>query len=277
MILEKQAFHVNAVNREKIKICVIIFFCTLRRCASYFSLLSICTLKTRTWQEDCFTTSQILIDVCMSNFAMFLVRCISSYLVDAKTTSWRRLHSKQCSLIFYNWVYSLINHKKKSLLSVFKDLINQCDWIEFNERAIICIIRINQEIFIDKIFENWMRAQKINWNWSTKNIFEQNEKFKCFDELLIEETKCIKKHAKLSKDFYSKCYLVVTYILNRTSLSSLNWDSSLIFMKKLLKTSIQNKIAHFKMFNCKTFSLLKKINAFKKMKKWNLERSSNIW
>jgi hypothetical protein len=30
-------------------------------------------------------------------------------------------------LIFFNWVYSLIDHKKKTLLSIFKDLINQCD------------------------------------------------------------------------------------------------------------------------------------------------------
>ncbi len=51
-----------------------------------------------------------------------------------------------------------------------------------------------------------------------KNIFEQNEKLERFDELLIEKIKCIKKHAKLSKDFYSKCYFVVTHILNRTSL-----------------------------------------------------------
>jgi hypothetical protein len=57
-------------------------------------------------------------------------------------------------LIFYNWVYSLINHKKKTLLSIFKDLINQCDRMRFNERAIIRIIRINQEIFIDKKLEN---------------------------------------------------------------------------------------------------------------------------
>jgi hypothetical protein len=27
-------------------------------------------------------------------------------------------------LIFYSWVFSLMNHKKKTLLSVFKDLIN---------------------------------------------------------------------------------------------------------------------------------------------------------
>jgi hypothetical protein len=110
-----------------------------------------------------------------------------------------------------------------------------------------------------------------NWNWSTKNISEQNEKFERFDELLIEKTKCIKKHAKLSKDFYSKCYLVAAHILNRTLSSTLSWDSSLIFMQKLLKESIRNEIAHLKMFDCKTFSLLKETNAFKKsekMKSW---------
>ncbi len=133
-------------------------------------------------------------------------------------------------LIFFNWIFSLINHKKKTSLLIFKNFINQCDQIKFNERAIIRIIRINQEIFIDKKLEDWMRAQEINWDWSTKNIFEQNENFKRFNELLIEKIKCIKEHAKLSKDFYSECYLVAVHILNRTSSSSLNWDSSLIFM-----------------------------------------------
>ncbi len=46
-------------------------------------------------------------------------------------------------LIFFSWVCSLIDHKKKTLLSIFKDLINQCDRIKFNERAIIRIIRID--------------------------------------------------------------------------------------------------------------------------------------
>jgi hypothetical protein len=75
-------------------------------------------------------------------------------------------------LIFYNWIFSLMNHREKTLLSIFKDLINQYDRIKFNERAIIRIIRIDQKIFIDKKLENWMREQKINWNWSTKNTFE---------------------------------------------------------------------------------------------------------
>ncbi len=46
-------------------------------------------------------------------------------------------------LIFYNWIFSLMNHKKKTLLSIFKDLIHQCDRIKFDERAIIRIIRID--------------------------------------------------------------------------------------------------------------------------------------
>jgi hypothetical protein len=170
-------------------------------------------------------------------------------------------------LIFFSWMYSLIDHKKKTLLSIFKDLINQCDRIKFNERAIIRIIHIDQEIFIDKKFEDWMHTQESNWKWSTKNISKQNEKFERFDELLIEKTKCIKEHAKLSKDFYSECYLVAAHILNRTSSSSLSWDSSLIFMQKLLKKSIRNEIVHLKMFDCKTFSLLKKADAFKKNEK----------
>jgi hypothetical protein len=170
-------------------------------------------------------------------------------------------------LIFYNWVYSLIDHKKKTLLSIFKNVINQCNRIKFNERAIIRIIHIDQKIFIDKKLEDWMRAQKINWNWSTKNTSEQNEKFERFDELLIEKTKCINEHAKLSKDLYSECYFVAAHILNRTSSSSLSWNSSLIFMQKLLKESIRNEIAHLKMFNCKAFSLLKKTNALKKSEK----------
>jgi hypothetical protein len=170
-------------------------------------------------------------------------------------------------LIFYNWVFSLMNHKKKTLLSIFKNLINQCDRIKFDERAIIRIIRINQEIFINKKLKNWVREQEINWDWSTKNIFEQNEKFKRFDDILIEKAKCIKKHIKLSKNLYSEYYFVVAHILNRTSSQVLSWDSSLIFMQKLLKESIRNEIIHFKMFNCKAFSFFKEINALKKRKK----------
>jgi hypothetical protein len=170
-------------------------------------------------------------------------------------------------LIFYNWVFSLMNHKKKTLLSIFKDLINQCDRIEFDERAIIRIIRIDQKIFIDKKLEDWMREQEINWNWSTKNISEQNEKFERFDDMLIEKTRYIKKHVKLSENLYLECYLVAAHILNRTSSSSLSWNSSLIFMQKLLKESIRNEIAHLKVFDCKAFSLLKKTNAFKRSEK----------
>jgi hypothetical protein len=112
-----------------------------------------------------------------------------------------------------------------------------------------------------------MREQEINWNWSTKNICEENEKFKLYNDMLIEKTKCIKEHVKLWKNLYSECYLVAAHILNQTSSSSLSWDSSLIFMQKLLKKSIRNEIAHLKMFNCKEFSLLKETDALKRNEK----------
>jgi hypothetical protein len=101
-----------------------------------------------------------------------------------------------------------------------------------------------------------------------RRIFlNKTKNFERFDDMLIEKAKCIKVHVKLSEDFYSECYFVVAHILNRTSSSSLNWFSSLIFMQKLLKELIRNEIVHFKMFDCKTFSFLKKTNAFKKSEK----------
>ncbi len=101
----------------------------------------------------------------------------------------------------------------------------------------------------------------------TKNIFEQNGKFERFDDMLIEKTKCIEKHVKLSKKIYSECYFVAAHILNRTLSQVLSWNSSLIFMQKLLKKSIRNEIIHLKIYDCKTFSLLKKTDAFKRIEK----------
>jgi hypothetical protein len=85
--------------------------------------------------------------------------------------------------------------------------------------------------------------------------------------MLIEKTKCIKKHVKLSKNLYSECHFVAVHILNRTSSSSLSWNLSFIFMQKLLKKSIRNEIAHFKMFDCKAFSFLKETDEFKRSEK----------
>jgi hypothetical protein len=87
--------------------------------------------------------------------------------------------------------------------------------------------------------------------------------------MLIEKTKCIKNHVKLSKNLYFECYFVVTHILNWTSSQVLSWDSLLIFKQKLLKKLIRNKIIYFKIFNYKTFSFFKKNKYIQK--KWKNE------
>ncbi len=132
-------------------------------------------------------------------------------------------------------------------------------------RYIVLYALINKSSSIKSLIIECAREKL--WNWSTKNILEQNRKFKYFDALLMKKTKYIKKHAKLLNNLYSKCYFVVMHILNRTSSSTLNWDSSLIFMQKLLKKSNWNEIVYLKMFYCKTFSLFKKIKTFKKNEK----------
>jgi hypothetical protein len=49
-------------------------------------------------------------------------------------------------------------------------------------------------------------------------------------------------------------------LLNKTSSQVLNWNSSLIRIQKLTNQSIRHKINHLKIYKCKTYSLLEKIN-----------------
>jgi hypothetical protein len=44
----------------------------------------------------------------------------------------------------YNWTYSLIHHKKKTLISMFKSLINQCDRVDISINFMIRMIRTDQ-------------------------------------------------------------------------------------------------------------------------------------
>ena len=119
-------------------------------------------------------------------------------------------------LIFFNWVFPLNDHKEKTLIFIFKNLINQYDRVDLITNSIIKIIQIDQKTSIDKWLKNWVLQQNIKWKWSTKNISKQNEKSKRFDALLIEKTRCIDLHAKLSEELYFEFYLAVMHFINRT-------------------------------------------------------------
>jgi hypothetical protein len=141
---------------------------------------------------------------------------------------------------------------------MFKSLINRCDRIELSImfRIMIKKIRSEQKISINTRLENWVSDQKIEWEWSSKNIFEQNDKSERFDVLLIEKAKCIREFFKLFEDLYPECYLAVAHLLNRTSMLP-DWQSSLIRLQRLLKKSIRWKLDHLKIFDCKAYVLLK--------------------
>jgi hypothetical protein len=143
-------------------------------------------------------------------------------------------------LTHYSWVFSLTNHREKTLMLIFKDLINRNDRSEITINSMIQIIRTSQETSIEKRFENWIINQKIIWDWWAKNIFEQNDISKRYEALLIEKAKCIREHAKLSKNLFLECYLIVEHLMNRTLNQILNWDSSLIRLNKLINSINQN-------------------------------------
>jgi hypothetical protein len=160
----------------------------------------------------------------------------------------------------YSWVFSLNDHREKTLMLVFKDLINRCDRSGIAIDSMIRIIRTSQETSIDKRLENWIINQEIIWDWSAKNILEQNDISKRYEALLIEKTRCIREHAKLSKDLFLECYMTTEHLMNRILNQILNWESSLIRIQKLINQSIRFEIKHLKMYECKTYSLLKSAN-----------------
>ncbi len=134
----------------------------------------------------------------------------------------------------YSWVFSLHDYRKKTLMFVFKSLINKCNRSEIAINSKIRIIRSSQKMSINKHLEDWIINQKIIWDWSTKNILEQNDKSKRFDVLLIEKARCIREHVKLSKNLFFECYMIVEHLMNRILNQILNWDSSLIRMQKMI-------------------------------------------
>jgi hypothetical protein len=169
----------------------------------------------------------------------------------------------------YSWIISLTDHREKTLMLVFKDLINRCDRSNIAINSMIRIIRSNQETSINKRLENWIIDQRIIWDWSAKNILEQNDISERYEVLLTEKARCIREHVKLSKELFLECYLTVEHLMNRILNQALNWESSLIRMQKLINEnqSIRPEIDHLKMYECKTYSLLKDADVSSKSSK----------
>jgi hypothetical protein len=124
----------------------------------------------------------------------------------------------------FNWIFSLIDHKKRTLMSVFKTLINRCDRAELIINSMIKKIRSEQETLIDTQLKDWISDQSIEWDWSAKNTSEQNNKSERFDVLLINKARCIREFFKLSENLYPECYFAAAHLLNRTSMIQLNWN-----------------------------------------------------
>jgi hypothetical protein len=108
LIFLKQAFQIKIVNLINASICVIILFWIFLMCEFHFSLISNCTLNTRTIIVDFRMTFFTLIVIVMSNRLWFLVKCSSSYLIDAKRTSCRRVHNSQMTWVFFSVLQLLV-------------------------------------------------------------------------------------------------------------------------------------------------------------------------
>jgi hypothetical protein len=166
----------------------------------------------------------------------------------------------------YSWVFPLNDHREKTLMPVFKGLINRCDRSGIAIDSMVRTIRTGQETSIGKRLEDWIINQGITWDWSAKNTPEQNGKSERFGALLTEKARCIREHAKLPEDLFPECYMAAEHLMNRTPNQALNWDSPLVRLNKLTNPANQNQpirpeLDHLKVYGCKAYPLLKGADA----------------
>jgi hypothetical protein len=76
-----------------------------------------------------------------------------------------------------------------------------------------------------------------------------------------------KKIWKLSENLYFECYLTIIYLLNKTFIVRLKWNSSLITLRKCLNKSIKWELSNLKVFDNKTYVLLKDSDALTRSEK----------
>jgi hypothetical protein len=96
----KQTFHVNTMRRVNASICVVIFSWIFLTCESHLNLMSSCIFDTFIEMNNFLITLLILIIVVMLKRRWFFVKCINSYLIDAKCVSCRLAYSLHSTWVF---------------------------------------------------------------------------------------------------------------------------------------------------------------------------------
>ncbi len=125
LVFLKQASHVNAMSWERANICVVIFFWIFRTCDFHLSLMFIWILNILIEIVDFLITLLILMNAVILNLRWFCVKCINSYLIDAKRTSCRLVHSSHSSCVCFSalqLLFVLISYIKM-LMSFTKSII----------------------------------------------------------------------------------------------------------------------------------------------------------
>jgi hypothetical protein len=113
LVFLKQTFHVDAVRRVSASICVVIFSWIFLTCEYHLSLMSSCIFNIFIEINDFLMTSLMLIIIVMLKRRWFLVKCINSYLIDAKRISCRLAHNSHSTWSFFNALnYSSCSFRK---------------------------------------------------------------------------------------------------------------------------------------------------------------------
>jgi len=101
-----------------------------------------------------------------------------------------------------------------------------------------------------------MQEIGITFEYSARDMPEQNSSAECSREVLETKVHCIQIAVKIPEEMWPECILAAMYLLNHMPMKQYNWKSPLEKLSMVLSQSPCAELAHLKVFSCRAYLLL---------------------
>ena len=152
-----------------------------------------------------------------------------------------------------HWAYSISNKLQSILLAVIKFFVNMAERT-YDSR--IATFRTNQKRGIGTNIENWIQNIGITFEYSARDMPEQNGSAEYSGGVLETKACCIRIAANIPEEIWPECILAAMYLLNHIPMKQHNWKSPLEKLSTALSRSPQAELAHLEVFGCRVYPLL---------------------
>jgi len=112
-----------------------------------------------------------------------------------------------------HWAYPIPNKLQSTILAVIKFFVNMA---ERTYASRIATFRTDQERGIGNDIESWIQEIRIMFEYSARDMPEQNGSAEHSGGVLETKVRCIRIATNIPEEMWPECILAATYLLNHT-------------------------------------------------------------